>query len=83
MLIDTYGCTRDPIEYCFKDTQASYDYAVEKAVIETADMSNCDEEITREDFYTLLAKTIYASFMHGGYVTFEDRYINRLKERIN
>lgn len=81
MIGNTYGCTDYPAELDFTEASQTYNIAAEKGLIDTADMTNADNAITRKDFYALLTKAIYTPFMSGGYVTYEYRYIENLKKR--
>lgn len=82
MLGNTYGCTDYPIERDFTEVSQTYNSAVEKGLIDSADISYADEAITREKFYSLLIKTIYAPFLSGGEAGVnENRYIEMLNRR--
>ena len=79
MIGSTYGCTDIPDELSFTEVSQTYDSAAEKGLIDTTDMANADNAITRADFYTLLAKAIYTPYMSGGAAgVYQNRYIENL-----
>ncbi len=80
MIGNTYGCTDYPDELNFTEQSQTYSRAVEKGLINTADMTNADKTITRNDFYALLVKAAYTPFISGGSAgAHERRYIDILK----
>ena len=82
MLGNTYGCTDYPIERDFTEVSQTYNSAVEKGLIDSADISYADEAITREKFYSLLIKAMYTPFFSGGDGgAIENRYIEMLNRR--
>ncbi len=74
---NTYGCSDESMEVLYyHKTEEIFDIAYKKGLIDEIKINTANDKITREEFYTLINKTIYVEYSHGGYVTTTRQHIN-------
>jgi len=79
LLGNTYGCVQWKEESEFTEKAQTYDMAVQKALIEDASLDHADEWISREAYYELIHKALYAELTRGSIGGNRDfRYIDLL-----
>ena len=79
---DTYGCTDAPTEWFFTDISQTYETAVRKGLVESADMTNADKPISRDYLYTVLCRAVLTKISVGGYSPTTDRIIDRIASSV-
>ncbi|MCH5210316.1 MAG: S-layer homology domain-containing protein [Oscillospiraceae bacterium] len=81
MVGDTYGCT-DSVTDIDTDKENIYEIAYEKGLIQNTDTINAEVPMTREEFYNILHRALFAKYHRGGIVSAQPyRLIDRYKNQ--
>ena len=83
LLGNTYGCVQIKTESYFTTKEQTYDVAFQKALIKDTSMTNSDEIISREDYFILVYRALYANLLRGNIAgTHDFKYIDLFSDGI-
>lgn len=77
LLGNTYGCVQMKDERFFTTKEQTYEVAFQKALISNTSLTNLNKLISRDEYFILVHRALYAKLMRGGIAgTHDFKYID-------